>query len=221
MKRITMTLAFASLFIISAQGQSFQNLNFESAQNLPGNPGNGEAVPVANALLGWTAYDGSLALSEVYYVSNILGYQSNPELEGGSLALSGNFSVGLYNNSSISQTGMIPANAESLQFEAQGSGSLEADGFGVTLGGQFFQVSALSTGPDYTVYGGNIPADMDGQEEALTFLCEGVGSGGVVLDNIEFSTSAVPEPGEFALIGLGAILLGLCRPRQSLPVEFR
>jgi hypothetical protein len=218
-KRITMTLAFTAIFIISARGQGFQNLNFESAQNLPGNPGNGEAVPISNALLGWTAYDGSLVLSEVFFVSNsILGSATSVELEGGSLALSGNFSVGLFGDSSISQTGMIPDTAESLQFEAEGpgaGGSLGGSGFGVSLGGQYVPLSVLSTGPDYIVYGGNIPADMDGQTEALAFGCDG--SGGIVLDNIEFSTSPIPEPGEFALIGLGAILFAILRLRKSIP----
>src|ERR1700733_11555224 len=102
--RITVTMAFAVVFIISACGQGFQNLNFESAQNLPGNPGNGVLVPETNALPGWTAYDGflpgALALSSLYYVSNTLGNVSGSvELEGGSVALSGNLSVELYLNS--------------------------------------------------------------------------------------------------------------------------
>ncbi len=220
MKRVTMILAVAAIFVISARGQSFQNLNFEAAfgtgTNFPGNPGNGVLVSVANALPDWTPYDADLALSSIYYVSNILGHASNVELESGSLALSGNnLSVELFENSSISQTGLVPGNAESLEFEAQGpgpGGSLGAANLSVTLGGQSLSYSAISEGPDYTVYGANIPADLDDQMEALTFGCQGIGSGQVLLDDIEFLP--VPEPSECALLGLGAILFGLCRRRK-------
>ncbi len=106
MKRTTMMLTVAAIFVISARGQDFLNLNFESAfgtgTNFPGNPGNGVLVSVSatnaftSALPGWTAYDGTLALSDVYYVSNNAGeVSSSVELESGSLALSGNnLSVG-------------------------------------------------------------------------------------------------------------------------------
>jgi hypothetical protein len=222
MKRITMILVFPAVFIISAHGQGFLNLDFESAYDLPGNPGNGVLVPVTNALPDWTAYSGVLpdanVSSEVYYVSNTLGRVQGAELESGSLALSGDFSVGLYSDSAISQTGLVPGDAESLEFEAQGpgpGGSLQATGFSVTLGGQTLSYSALSDGPDYTVYGANIPAGMDDQTEALTFSCQGLGSGNALLDDIEFSTMSVPEPSEYALIGLGAILFCLCRHRKQ------
>jgi hypothetical protein len=218
MKRITMTLAVVAIFIISAHGQGFQNLDFESAQNLPGNPGNGELVPATSALADWIAYNGDNVLANVYYTSNVIyGTAAAVGLEGGSLALSGDFSVELFLNGSISQTGLVPDSAESLQFEAEGpDGFLGASGFSVTLGGQSLSFSALSEGPDYTVYGANIPAAMDGQTEALTFFCEGPGSGNVLLDNIEFSTMSIPEPSEYALLGIGAMLFGLRRFRKGV-----
>ena len=210
MKRITTILAIAAIFTVSAWGQSFSNLNFELAQNLP-YASNGVPVSVADALPYWTAYDGSLALSSIYYVSNNFpGYQSTVELEGGSLALSGNeFSVGLYAESSISQTGAVPVNAESLQFEAYGTHNLT-----VALGGQNLAYTALSDGPNYIVYGANIPADMDGQMEALTLSSQGFGTGSL-LDDIEFSPTSIPEPSAYALICLGAILAGLWRRHKS------
>ena len=215
-----MTLAAVTIFIISVHGQGFLNLNFESAQNLPGNPGNGELVSTSNALPDWAAYNGTLTLSEIYYVSNSLGRAQNVELEGGSLALSGNLSVGLYEFSSISQTGLVPDNAESLQFEARGPGPgdsiPQAAGFSVTLDGQSLSYSALSDGPDYIVYGANIPAGMDNEMEELIFSCQGIGSGNVLLDNIEFSPMSAPEPSACALLGLGAVLVGLRRRRKPL-----
>lgn len=216
-----MTLAVSGLFIISACGQNFQNLNFESAFSLPGNPpANGASVSVTDALPDWTAYDGTLAYSDIYYVSNNFpgGVSSVVELEGGSLALNGDFSIGLYSISSISQTGLVPANAGSLQFEAKGpgsGGSLGASGLAVTLGGQNLSFSALSTGPDYIVYAANIPASMEGLAEKLTFLTQGLGSGDVLLDNIQFSTMSVPEPSEWAFMGISAVFLGLRHLRQK------
>ncbi|HXB59685.1 MAG TPA: PEP-CTERM sorting domain-containing protein [Candidatus Acidoferrales bacterium] len=213
-KRITVTLAFAALFNLSARGQGFLNLDFESAQNLPGNPpADGVLVATSNALPGWTAYDGPNALADVYYLSNTLaGTAASVGLDGGSLALSGNFSVELYGGS-ISQTGLVPGNAESLLFEAQGpgaGGSLGASGLEAALGGQSLSFSILSESPNYWVYGANIPADMDGQMETLAFSS----GGDVVLDNIEFSSMSVPEPSTCALIGLGALLLGVRHLRR-------
>lgn len=215
MKSITIIVALYALGI-SARGQSFMNLNFESAQKLTNNPGSGVLVSATNAMPYWTAYDGSLALADVYYVSNyISGTAASVALEAGTLALSGDWSVGLYLGGSISQTGLVPGNAASLQFEAYGpgpGGSLGASGLGVTLSGQSLSFSPLSQGPNYTLYGANVPADLDGQTEPLTFLTQG--SGGVLLDNIGFWPTNVPEPSELALISLSAILLGLCRRRK-------
>jgi hypothetical protein len=220
MKTIATAMVIAGSFIISASGQGFLNLDFESAYNLTNPPVNGEPVSIANALPGWAAYDGNLALSHVYYVSNYFpgGVSTSVELEGGALALGGDFSVGLYLESSISQTGLVPADAESLEFEAQGPGpgySLGAAGLTVSLGGQNLSYSALSDGPDHIVYGANIPAGIDGQMEELMFSCQGAGSGNALLDNIEFSTMSVPEPGEWTMIGLGVVLFGVWTRKQQ------
>ena len=214
MRKRAIVLLVAAGLVVSVRGQNFTNLNFESAYNLPGNPSNGVPVSVANALPGWIAYGNGVALSSIYYVSNFLGAAANVELESGSLALSGNnLSVGLYAYSSISQTGMVPNNAESLEFE--GAVPL-ASGFSVTLGGQTLSLSTISNGSDYNEYGANIPSSMDGNLEELIFSCEGVGSGGVLLDDIEFMP--VPEPSEFALLGVGAVALFTFRRRRSSPL---
>jgi hypothetical protein len=210
-----MILAIAAFFAISARGQGFLNLNFESAKNLPGNPPVPDGVDVAatNALPGWIAYNGPInsgnALADINYVSNFFGGSSTAvELEGGSLALSGDFSVGLYSNASISQTATVSDGAASLQFEATTPG----DGLYVTLGGQNLSYSLLSEGSGYTVYGANIPADLDGQTEMLIFGMEGVGQ--TLLDNIDFSTMSVPEPSECALMGLGSAIVLLVLRRR-------
>ena len=205
-------LAVSAIFSIAARGQTFLNLNFESAQNLPGNPPipDGTDVAATNALPDWTAFGGSLALSEINYVSNYFsGNSTAVELEGGSLALSGNLSVGLYPNSSISQTGLVPDNAEYLQFEASSSVNLH-----LTLGGQSLSYSAISGDSGYDVYEATIPITQEGQMETLTFGIQGPGQ--TLLDDIDFSPESVPEPSEYALMGLGAILLGFSYLRKSL-----
>jgi hypothetical protein len=173
------------------------NLNFESAYSLT----NDSYIPASSAIPSWIAYDGTVPISSIYYASNnFTGVFTVVELEGGSLALSGDFSVGLYDGGSVSQTGVVPAGTESLQFEASSVINLK-----VTLGGQILSYSALSQGPNYTVYGANIPAAMDGQSEDLTFSAESV-TPGDLLDNIAFSSMSIPEPPEYALVCLGAIL---------------
>jgi hypothetical protein len=220
MKRITTILAVTIVLVVSTHGQGFLNLDFESAYNLPGDPGYGVSVSATNALPDWSAYNDYTALANINYSSNtFFGTTASVGLVGGSLALSGNFSAELYLNGSISQTGLVPDNVESLQFE--GYGVVDSGGFSVSLGGQTLSYSTISEDPDYDVYGANIPAGMDGQTEVLAFLCQGVGSGGVVLDNIEFSTMSVPAPPECGLIGLGAILVGLnSRWKQGVSKEF-
>jgi PEP-CTERM motif len=211
MKRTTIILALVAI-CISTRGQNFTNLNFEAAYNLPGNPGfNGTSISVAYAMPGWTAYDGipgggGGALFSIYYVSNSFpGDSTAVELDGGSLALSGNnLSVGLYDDGYISQTGTVPVNAASLEFDVSSSANLH-----VTLGGQGLSYSEISGGPDYTVYGANIPVDMEGQTEALTFYMDG---GETLLDDIEFQP--IPEPSEYGLMGVGLVVFGFWRRRK-------
>ena len=201
MKKITTILLVTSLLIISARGQGFLNLNFESAYNLTNNPGNdGVLVSVTNALPGWTAYDGDNALADIYYVTNFLNiFHGSVDLVGGSPALSGNFSVGLSSDSSLSQTAQVPSNAESLEFE-----TLFALNFELYLGGQRIYYTEISAGNGYDTYGANLPAGMAGQVETLTFSVQ---DSGTVLDGIVFSS--VPEPGEGALLAFGALVWGV------------
>ncbi|HUA65395.1 MAG TPA: PEP-CTERM sorting domain-containing protein [Alphaproteobacteria bacterium] len=86
------------------------------------------------------------------------------------------------------------------------------------MGGQNLPYSTLSTGPNYTVYGANIPAALDGQMETLDLFLNG---GQSLLDNIEFSPLSVPEPSEWALIGIGTILLGIRRFSEMTQIEKR
>lgn len=209
-KIIIMTLALA-IFSVSVRGQGFLNLDFESAQTGTNNPGlHSVLVSVTNALPSWAAYNGNMALSKIYYATSYLDLLGTVGLVGSNTALSGNFSVWLGDTASISQTGLVPADAESLRFWTDGS--LLGAGLEVSLGGQSLSYSALSQNANYWVYGANIPSGMAGQMESLTFLTQGAGSGYFRLDNIAF---VVPEPSEPTLLGLAAILFALRRRRQQ------
>jgi hypothetical protein len=203
MKRILMTVLMSAYVIASARGQGFLNLDFSLAHNLPSSPGiEGLSVSVTNALPDWNAYEGEKVLSSIYYVSNnFSSAYTLVELEGGTLALGGNnFGVGLFGGS-ISQTAQVPNNAESLEFETPSDLNLRVD-----LGGERLLLSEISANSNYNVYGANLPAGLAGQVETLTFYENGSQT---VLDGIVFSSSPIPEPGEGALLGLGALVWGV------------
>src|SRR5208282_2538738 len=205
-----MTL-FLSLFgmvgmrLLQAQG-NFQDLDFESARVIVTTDSSGDSViATSNALPGWSLFSGTNQLSLIAYNASFL---PDPQLyfsNANPHVIAGNFDIILGNGNSISQTGLVPSGTESLLFDASPLPVL------VSLGGQSLSFMAISNamnsyGYSYTIYGADI-SGFAGQLETLTF------SGGGALDDIQFSPEAVPEPSEFALISLGAIVFGLCRKR--------
>lgn len=89
-----------------------------------------------------------------------------------------------------------------------GSGGLE-----VLVGNQVVPITAVGSGPNYTLYGANISA-WAGDTEQLTFAAQEVFTAGLnnwVLDDISFSPQTVPEPSPLALTGAGALLFALYR----------
>lgn len=211
-------LIFGSWHCLS---QGFVNLNFEDATIVPdpSSPYYPNAVYASDAIPGWTA-TGFIGPNDILYNSASLGSTSVSILgtSGTPPALDGNFSIYLYGgvtaaSASISQTAVVPVSAASLLFEAQqgGTGILQ-----VSLGGQNISFSALSTGSNYTLYGGNIPSAFDNQSEQLMFSALEGENNFWNVDDIQFSPSAVPEPSEFALGALGALLLGFRRWKNSL-----
>jgi hypothetical protein len=219
--------SICTVLSIEAQG-TFQNLDFELA-NIPVGTQKASRVPVSEAFPGWNAYfvsdTGTQPQAEVYYDAAPLGDatisigdmngQAGPPLQGKYSAFlfggatptptpSGLSSAG------ISQTAVVPAGTESLQFDAYVYGAP----FVVTLGGQTVAMTLMQSFTDYALYGGNIPSGMAGQSETLSFVeppAIGTQPSEFEFDNIVFSPNTVPEPSTLALTVLGGLLFALYR----------
>jgi len=189
-----------------AQG-TFQNLDFESANIPPGTP-SGAIVPTSAALPGW-----NVGAQTLYYDDASLGGPLISIDDAKNIPpLQGNYSMllfGGYNGpSAISQTGLVPANAQSILMDVAFSPSAL---FTVTLGAQTISMSPVLVLPNYTVYAGNVSAEA-GQVEALTISQFDVPPPEVPppeleLDNIIFSPNPIPEPETWSLLLCGAGLL--------------
>jgi hypothetical protein len=207
-------------------GQSFTNLNFESAHlvPIPGNPYH--EVQFSQAFPGWTGTVGGIpmtgALTNTVYLDTAgiaiidHNWTNSPGLYSGGL-IEGNYTAilmsGTFTNTqtgvdtSLSQTGLVPAGTESLQFKAytvfDSSGS-----FDVTLGGQTLALDVLGTDANYTLYAADI-SSFAGDTEPLSFTVFGenphVNDEYLYLDSIQFSPSPVPEPSMLSLSALGGL----------------
>jgi hypothetical protein len=216
-------LLFSGATLGQAQG-TFQNLDFESANLSPIPAGQyGGEVPISLALPGWTGYLGTTQVTQVLQNDLTLGDASidifGPYSPAGAI-LQGQYTVilqpgvepgsgplGPQVSASISQTGSVPADALSLEFEAQ----IDMP-FSISLGAQDLSLSVLGTGPNYTLYGAGIPASDAGQDETLTISALAAdNNGGDSFDAFVFSPAAVPEPSPMILAGVGSFLFVLQR----------
>ncbi|HEV2320173.1 MAG TPA: hypothetical protein VGV18_10515, partial [Verrucomicrobiae bacterium] len=163
MRNIAVSLvSIAALTACVANGQGFTNFGFESAEIVAVSTNANGSVNVAtgNAIPGWTAFVGTSQLSVIAYDTptsvtwpavGLLGGPQAPAIEG-------NFDVGLFENGSITQTGLVPAASESLLFGVSFGGSQP---FVVSLDGQDLSYIALSnevnsSGVGYTIYGADV-----------------------------------------------------------------
>ncbi len=188
--------------------QGFVNLNFEHPI-LPLTPNEFSAVPITNALPGWTGYlNGSRVDRVVFNGLSIGGEQISLHNSNGFPPIQGRYSVILQGSTgagprsaAVGQTGQIPADALSLIFW----GGISQ----VSFNGQIIPHMAIGGGVNYTIYAGDISA-FSGQTGELLFTA--FPNEFRILDNIQFSTEAIPEPSEFALTGIGALLFAIsCR----------
>ena len=190
-----------------AQG-TFQNLNFEQATIAPTPIGGSAPADPAQAFPEWTVGGGGSNL--------VVGYNAlstgapavcllGPNFPNGAnfLPLQGSYSVLLYcfmgPPPTISQTGLVPATAQSINFLV-GNGLSDA---AVSLNGVNIPVFPASGGR----MAGNISA-FAGSVATLTFSVapDRFIDNLLYFDAVQFSP--VPEPGALGLSALGALLLG-------------
>ena len=196
----------------------FQNLDFEQATIIPivGSPYYPYQVETADALLGWTTYQAGNIVTSIGYNTLAVGAalvsihdtsDTYSSMYGG--VIDGNFTVllqpsfpGAGMSAAIGQTDVVPVNAQSVRFYANGPISVSFAGLPISL-------SVLGMGSNYTIYGGNISA-FAGQSGELRFTANAISPSGwgTALDDISFSRLPVPEPSVVGLLTLGSLLLG-------------
>jgi hypothetical protein len=229
MKTAIATIIIASSVQTFAQG-TFQNLDFEQANPISaGDPLQPEYVTAASAIPFWTVYYGNTPQSQIVFNTFAVGSAqvdlfgpgngvSDPGVIDGnySVALQSGFGPGLVEESaSLSQNGTIPANAESLEFDAWNF--LGATPLSVSFAGDNLTLFVLSSavapsGQPYNVYGANI-SSFAGQSGQLEFTAtfNGTINNWIELDDISFSTQAIPEASPLVLTGVGGLLFALYR----------
>jgi PEP-CTERM motif len=206
-----------------AFAQNFVNLNFESA-NISGFTLYGD-VPIDTAMPGWSGHYSTTTATnqttQVWYDGISLGGYAislvDSNIGFGFLPVQGRYGVYLFGggnvSSTISQTGLVPGGTKSLIVDIQAS----IPSFIVSLGGQAIDMVPLQTFSTYTLYGGDI-SSFAGQVAILSFIQPPPASNppsAVLLDNMVFSPTSVPEPGSLSLFSIGALLLGFFHRRNS------
>src|ERR1700722_7859116 len=193
-------LAVVLLCVVAphARAQAFQNLNFEAA-NIPPGTQPASMISASAAIPGWTtsqntwydAFSGGGALVSVN--DSLTPIMNFSPLQGRYSAIL--FGGAFVPSTSISQMGLVPANAHSIQMDI--SLLIPSAPFTVSLGGQLITMVPLQVFPNYTVYGGDV-SPFAGMIENLTITQfapapPNVPPAALELDDIIFSPQIVPE----------------------------
>ena len=188
--------------------QGFVNLNFESP--IPPLPSGPAFMPITNALPGWTGYIGGEQVAEVVYNSRALdGAGISLHSPTSSLQpIQGNYSVLLQGarfssaSAAIAQLGQITSSINSLFFLAQNS-TLQ-----VTFAGQLIPYFQVNQTDNYMTFAADI-SSFAGQTGELRFTAPQ--NSFSFLDGVRFSSTVVPEPSIYSLLGCGVLLFGAAR----------
>src|SRR5437667_1888735 len=199
MKTIINKIVLIEALVLLARlgnSQGFANLNFESA-NLTGySPGS--TVPATNAFPGWTVnaqyipYDDfslsgeSISIMDTnspFFTTSIQGKYYALFVPANSPSSSQTISLG--------QTGTIPLGPQSITFWGN------IGGLQITFAGQSLAFREIGSTANYNIYAADISA-FAGQTGKLLFSLPPFVSN-ATLDNIQFSSSPVPEPSTLAL----------------------
>jgi hypothetical protein len=213
------TIVFAFIFVFSllpnASGQGFVNLGFEDAELVEDPNAVNSLWPYysANAFPGWICYIDGISQTHISYndfplESAAISLQDSSSLLG-LFPVEGNYAAYLKPGDqfsvdghvpSIGQTGTIPFFTKSISFWGDIYHTPQ-----VTFDGHLLSFSTISTSGIYQ----NLVADISpysGQTGQLLFTGQGF------IDNIQFSSSPVPEPTSFAVFAIG--IVGLCLRRS-------
>ena len=216
--------------LINASGlraQAFQDLDFESATLVTALGG---TVNFAPAFPGWSGFAGTNQLGTALYDRTFLDstgisiIDTNPLPPGvfGEL-IDGNYTAvlqaGVYSgftptDVSLSQTGLVPPGTKSLSLYARPS-SLTISNFTVSLGGVNVNlISSPVANTDFNLYQADV-STFAGLHEELKFTLFSqnphVSNRYLSLDDIEFSSMAIPEPSVLSLVMMAVAGLGLWR----------
>ncbi|HWY32782.1 MAG TPA: PEP-CTERM sorting domain-containing protein [Candidatus Acidoferrum sp.] len=194
----TILVVVVQLMILTdTWSQDFVNLNFELGY------GAGESIP------GWTAYKDNTSTTVLL---------NNISLSGGAVCLlgadfgtiEGNYYAYLQGSgvnagsetAGIGQTGTIPSGVQSLIFW----GNVGMND--VSFNEQSLSLMLLGSTPNYNIYGTDISA-YAGKTGQLLFTSYSAQVGGQwdSVDNIQFSSSPVPEPNTVGLFALGGLFI--------------
>ncbi len=216
LKEAVSLFGLLSVAVISVNGQSFANLDFEDAYLQVNDPFFG-ALDWNLAAPGWGHSNGQdtsilyyqhghLSNSQIYWLVDSTSPASAPGALDGyySLAFASgyattfNFPPGPWTTAFISQTGLIPGGTKSLQLLATGP-------FEVSVGG--VDIPMVSLGGN--LYGGDVTGFAGTVAELKIMNTAPVGYAQVLttVDDITFSPTAVPEPSLMALTALSAFVL--------------
>ena len=214
LKKLSVILLLFSIRLAFYQG--FVNLNFENAVIVPISSESPFLVNASQAIPGWTSYiSGGPAPYVVYNTVplsaaavTLQGTNNGlyPNIQGKYFVmLWGQFNPSQNNTSTntaaIGQTGQIPLPSRTLLFWGL-LGGMQATFAGNAL--NFIQTGSTT---DYNIYSADITA-YAGQTGQLLFTDPNWSNslgGPSKLDNIQFSSSPIPEPSALALSALGGL----------------
>ena len=186
----------------NAWAQGFANLDFESARSVF----NGYQLSVTDAFPSWTVVAPFVAHDDISLSGGSISiFDTNPPPS--MMPIQGKYFVELvgsgpnpnYGPISLGQIGQIPVGTQSVSYWGID------EGMQITFAGQPLTFVETGSTANYSIYAAEISA-YAGQTGQLLFTAS-PGSGGF-LDNIQFSSSPIPEPSELTLAVLGALLLG-------------
>lgn len=219
-------VCLSGMFQVHAQG--FINLNFESAGvpiSQPPSPPGVPTVDIGLALPGWSAFIGTNQANMVMYNSPTLdtsavslfrddisvNYPFLNVIEGSfSVFLLGGYIASTPTDTSLTQTGLVPATAQSIRFKTSNQvGPYHR--VVVSLDGQTLSKVPLQVTSQYTLFGADVTLFAgEIRELRFTVYASTDGGGGIpeLLDSIVFSPEAIPEPSVLGLFALGALLVG-------------